>query len=683
MKLKSSAWYENSREAFLADDGEAVARQLALRAADESLEVDVDQSEEWRKSVRVLQSGLNAAIPILKSALRSPTCEAVRSVILEYDFRRRGLRMDCILLADGVVFVIEFKRTKVAAADRDQVMNYAVNLVEFHAETRKWCESRRGIVVPVVALTTGKTSANAQWPGLSGHSWSAIAGRPIECSADGLRATIETALAHRRTTEGLDLNSWLSSAFEPSSSILDAALSLYGNHDVVAIRDHAAPAQAIAAATEEIRRHIGDALADGERRIVFLSGAPGAGKTLVGLDLVLRGAHAAESTFVTGNAPLVEVLSTALEKSYRSQGASASAWKLAGYHRSDARFVAGAATHKIVKAHNFLNPKGAEHKNRDGRIVVFDEAQRTYEKGRRVMGAALEDHEADLVLAAQEKAFPTGGTVVVALVGHNQAINRGELGIAAWLDAAQRRGWTYSIADETLDLAELSDRSKPTHSHARKRLADGHLRQSMRYYRNTAQERWVDAVLNGDAKRAQSLAEELTRAGDTVYLTRSLADARAWARRSAAGAERAGVIASGQARRLAAVGLFVDLKPDISDWMLRPTTDIRASNSLEFVQNQYQVQGLELDYTIACWDADLRREDKNWAAYRLVGADWDRDNNLTVAKNGYRVVLTRARKGMTIFVPEGDATGTDVTRHPRFYDATADFLRECGARAFT
>ncbi len=449
---------------------------------------------------------------------------------------------------------------------------------------------------------------------------------------------------------------------------MDATLSLYGNHDVVAIQEHAAPLAEIEACVDEIRNCIDTALSSGAYHVVFLSGAPGAGKTLVGLDIVMRGKFAEESVFVTGNAPLVEVLNKALHKSFKSQSKTASSWTPTGYCRADARFVTSAASFKIVKAHNFLGKRGEAHRQEDGRVLVFDEAQRTYEKGRVVLGEKLPDHEADLILSVQQGAFPTGGAVIVALIGHNQAINRGEQGIVAWLDAVERKGWTFSISDETLDLGEFEERDRWAVHPLRRQLANGHLHKSMRYYRNAKVEEWVGAVLKANASLAEALAEEMNSHDHTVWLTRSLQDARGWARSRTVGSQRSGLIASGQARRLASEGLFVDYKPDIATWMLAPSSDIRSSNALETVQNQYQIQGLELDYPVVCWDADLRLENDNWAAYKLNGSDWQKDSLPEVAKNGYRVLLTRARKGMMIFVPLGDVSGDDVTRLPEFYD---------------
>jgi hypothetical protein len=675
------AWYHGSREEFLLASNITIANQLAGRAAEESLEIESFQSDEWRRSIDLLQRTLDKRIPILREVLQSDSGHWIRHVILEFDFRRRGLRMDCLLLGDGVIFVVEFKRSKIQAADRDQVITYAVNLLEFHSVTRFLTEKNEGvIVVPVLTLTDAKTKAPVTWPGLGGHSWSAMTRIPMECDAEGLGTVLRLGFENRLSNEVIPVLDWLKSPFSPSSSILDATLSLYGNHDVSAIKEHAAPRAQIEDSAKEIRELIVEVLERGEYHVVFLSGAPGAGKTLVGLDLVMRGTNAAHSVFVTGNAPLVEVLNEALRKSYKSQGHSGATWAQTGYHRKNAAIVASAANFKIVKAHNFLGKRGLAHRQRDGRILVFDEAQRTYEKGRTVLGEKLADHEANLILDVQKSDYPDGGAVVVALVGHNQAINRGERGILAWLEAVEEKGWSFSIADETLKLSEIKDADRWANHPKRLLLQNGHLKQSMRFYRNSKVEEWVGEVLGGSSVIASTLGEELESNGNTILVTRNLNLARRWAKARTLGNQRAGLIASGQARRLAAEGLFVDYKPDIATWMLAPSTDVRSSNALETVQNQFQVQGLELDHCIVCWDADLRREGTQWAAYKLSGDHWNKDNLLDVALNSYRVLLTRARKGMVIFVPTGDLTGNDVTRHVEFYDGVWRFLLECGAR---
>jgi hypothetical protein len=268
----------------------------------------------------------------------------------------------------------------------------------------------------------------------------------------------------------------------------------------------------------------------------------------------------------------------------------------------------------------------------------------------------------------------------VALIGHNQFINSGEVGTGAWIHAASQRGWRCVVSDETMKLISASDRQALDQPNLRERIESGHLPHSLRYYRNLGIEKWAAAVLDGNAATAAAEAKSIE-PNDTVWITRNLAAAKAWGRKQRIGEERVGLIGSGKGVRLAAEGLFVSLKPSIADWMLSPDGDVRSSNALETIQNQFQVQGLELDYTIVCWDLDLRREAYAWASYAFNGYRWQRrPKDLAIAMNGYRVLLTRARRGMIIFVPEGDATGVDITREPERYDSIAEYLTSCGAR---
>ena len=682
----TDAWYTADRSGFLATDCERIVEELSGAAARRGWHIEQEQHQEWSASVDTLQGqspeSRRDRVEIIRLALNAPEVADFTEVILEYDFRRRGLRIDSILLAPGLIVVLEFKRTKLTAADRDQVSHYCVNLVEFHEETRRLCEDHDVIVVPLLVLTKGEMPARA-FSKTTFHQppLDSVLRSPIECDRIGLRAALNAALELRRSREPVPARPWLASRFSPSSTILDAAISLFGHHDVSAIDSHAAPARAIAECTEEVKRHIEDARLVRRNRIIVVSGAPGSGKTLVGLRLAFDPDLRSDAVFVTGNAPLVDVLTKALRNSYAGLTRRTGQLVASGYAREDIHHVIRNATFKIVKAHNFLGERGKKTDATDGNTVIFDEAQRTYEKGRMVAGSKLADHEADLILESLERSYEPGA-VVVALLGENQAINRGERGAIAWFEAAARRGWDIAVGDETLatNENELSACREWTQSDRRKTLATGHLSHSMRFYRNKGLEMWAHAVLEEDCGEATCLAMELAAEGHAVTLTRELSEARQWAKARRVGEERAGLIASGQARRLAAEGLFVELKPPIAHWMLAPTGDIRSSNMLEVVQNQYQVQGLELDYTIVCWDADLRRGRKGWTAHKISGGGWQKDKAIEIAKNCYRVLLTRARKGMTIFVPRGDASGEDVTRSADFYDGIAEYLTRCGAR---
>jgi hypothetical protein len=678
-----NAWYENARTAFLDDPLDDVVGRLTMAAVEESLHIEPEQQEEWKASVGLLQRHLHdraEIVHLLKETLKASDLSDFHHVILEYDFRRRGLRIDCVLLGKGIIAVIEFKRTSLVAADKDQVSDYAINLVEFHEETRRVCDSEECVVVPMLALTSGDAPWSANGQEFHQAPWNSVLREPLKCDRKTLHAALRAALSFRRKGQSVDASQWLQSRFSPSSTIIDAAISLYGQHDVSSINTHAAPIELINKCTEEVAACIQATLERKNNRVIFVSGAPGAGKTLVGLKLAFDPRFRKDSVFVTGNAPLVDVLSESLKKSYRPKK---SQLVISGYAREQAIPVIRMSTFKIVKAHAFLGERGRATGSADGRIVIFDEAQRTYKKGRVVLRKVLEEDEALLILKSLEASY-TSGAVVVALVGHNQAINSGEMGITAWFKAAKKQGWKISIADETLNIPEATEAEEPENcrawvEQARERLTNGDLPHSLRFYRNRDLEKWAHRVLSDQPSEANAIAQRLN-ASDTIWMTRDLSQAKSWVRDKRVGDETAGIIASGQARRLAAHGLFVDLKPSIAHWILAPSGDIRSSNMLETVQNQYQIQGLEIDYALVCWDTDLRRDREKWKSFKINGDKWQKDSALDIAKNGYRVLLTRARKGMVIFIPEGDRSGEDLTRPPEMYDQIANYLFSCGAK---
>jgi hypothetical protein len=684
--MAGSAWYFSDRSSFLTESVTAIVGRLASNAAAEGLHIEPEQHEEWHSSVDLLQAELADRIQrleVLKASLSAPDLAEYRHVILEYDFRRRGLRIDCVLLGDGVIAVVEFKRMVGGAADRDQVTSYCLNLVEFHEETRRLVAQDRCIVAPVLAQTIGSVKRpRTTSDEFHRTPWDAVVRTPFECDKATMHQALRHALTLRRSTASVDPARWRRSRFAPSSTILDAAVSLYGSHDVAGIDAHAAPVELINRCTEEVAELIARTQQERVNRIIFVSGAPGAGKTLVGLRLAFDPRFRDDAVFVTGNAPLVDVLTKALKNAYRDQSRrSASPKVLSGFSKKEVHHVIEMATFKIVKAHTFLGHRGTATGSTDGRVVIFDEAQRTYQAGREVLRRRLEADEAELILQSLEQSYGDG-CAVVALIGHNQAINRGELGISAWFTAAEKRGWRFAIGDETLGLSEVTGTSGWADHPLRDRLSAAHLPHSLRFYRNSGIERWAEYVLEDRPEDAARIAAELHEQGDTIWIVRDLNAAKAWVASRRVGEERAGIIASAQGRRLAAEGLFVELKPGIADWMLAPSGDVRSSNMLEAVQNQYQVQGLEVDYTVVGWDLDLRREGRHWASYKLTGTHWRMDKALDVAKNGYRVLLTRARKGMVLFVPRGSESA-DATRPARAYDAIVDYLVGCGAVPLT
>jgi hypothetical protein len=651
-----NSWFNSSRADFIKLPAVQIVDQLTESAAREGWAYHPDQKIEWTESVK-----------IMRAALSDPSCEHIDSVMMEYNFKRRGLRMDFVLLAPGAVYVVEFKRGVIGSAEIDQVQRYGANLLEFHELTRKQAPK---VFTLLVSRSKSSKVTNA-WDFLYYSTWNTLLSRPLVCHESQLCEVLSLCRQHAALGRSIPLAEWESSPFSPSTQIVDATITLWCRHDVSAISNHGASVEDIERCTNSVKQRIlqlREVSASAFRpELILVTGSPGAGKTLVGLNLNFSKELAGEAVFVTGNTPLVEVLNAALSKSYKSAGSAGK--HLDGYSRDESIIVSRNADFKIVKAHRFLDSD-----SKDGRILIFDEAQRTYAMGTEVNRKRLDKDEADLIM---EKMMRYERPVIVLLLGHNQNINDTELGVNVWFDAAKRNGWTFTVSDESLALREFwpGISTDPI----RQRITGTHLEKSIRN-ESARMEEWVQLVLDGNAEGAKRVMD-LIKPDRRVRLFRNLQDAKAYVR-SMPTHERSGVIACGNADRLRAEGLFVRERASIAHWMLCPSGDIRSSNYLEQVQNQYQIQGLELDHALVCWDLDLRRVGECWKAFDIIGSRWLHKENPEVFHarlNSYRVLLTRSRKTTVIFVPMGADSSEDSTRPRSMYDEIARFLERCGA----
>ena len=663
-----NSWYKSAVDVFLSASLQDIYFTLDKSAREDGYSIESEQKEEWE-----------ATIGVVKKALARPGLGLIKGILAEYNFRRRGLRIDFVLLAPGAIFVVEFKRGDVTQSAKDQAMRYAKNLLEFHDITQQL----RPKVYPIVVTRKGEVGAH----GKLGFSTNRpeLNARPLCCSETDLGQTLENALNFARN-EGHcpSVDEWDSSAFSPSTQIIDAAIALYGRHEVgaiSAIKSQQEAAVAIARCADSVKKKINDFTRKGENGLIIVTGEPGAGKTLVGLDTVFNREFVRQSVFVTGNAPLVEVLTESLSRSYRRLTDKKWDESLGGFPRDEDGFVEDSTTFNIVNAHSFLSDKeGQQYSGSEGRILVFDEAQRTLSEGKEVNRERLEKHEAYLVI---EKMMKRPGAIIVLLLGHNQNINTKELGATIWFRAAKEYKWKCAISAESAKLPELElGCAELAGSGLLESMEGTHLKVSVRNRANI--EPWVRAVLELNAPaaaRAVIEASSTDRYPVRVHLSRDLEQCRAYIRQNYdLFDERAGILAAGQGKRLRADGIRPDYKPDIADWMLRPSTDIRSSNMLEEVQNQYQIQGLEIDHAVVCWDLDLRREEGNWACYNVNGDDWQRGSTQLESRiNSYRVLLTRSRASMIIFVPMGADPESDATRDAAKYQQIADYILECGA----
>lgn len=578
-----------------------------------------------------------------------------------------GKRADCVLLIGGVVFVLEFKVNS-GAFDRhaiDQAHDYALDLKNFHRG------SHTAAIVPILVATRATGGASDLI-----YAADQVAA-PLQTGSAGLRDVIAKTLA---VTKGghLDPERWAASGYHPTPTIIEAAQALYQNHDVREIARSDAGAKNLKATDARIAEIIDRSKAEGRKCICFITGVPGAGKTLAGLNIAAERAidHVDEhAVFLSGNGPLVDVLREALARDQAQRERIS---------KSDALRRVRAFVQNI---HHFRDEYLRDQNAPIEKVVVFDEAQRawTKEQAAKFMQAkrghaGFSQSEPVFLISVMDR--HADWCTIVCLIGGGQEINTGEAGLLEWLTALKDRFPTWEVHASAL----LDDRHYTVDAEAVRLLRtervtkhpDLHLSVSMRSFRAERLSSFVAAVLDGNATEASRLLIDL-QARYPIWVTRDLAQARAWLRSVARGSERMGLVASSGAHRLRPEGIHIKASIDPPSWFLNDKADVRSSYYLEDVATEFDIQGLELDWVGVCWDADLRFGKDGWEAYAFRGTTWQTvraDERRLYLANAYRVLLTRARQGMVIFVPEGD--DADPTRSRAFYHRTFEFLRACG-----
>jgi len=641
------AWWSADLGDFLAQEPESIVGTLSTRLVETHPLNRATQVQAWRAQISLLRE----VLPGLPASWR---------LLLEYPLLRLQRRIDAVLLTERAVLVLEFKvgAGSFTTIDRQQVEDYALDLFDFHAE------SRAHPVVPIL-VATHATPRAIHWP-LLWHGVTPVLDAGAATLSDLLREIERRVPIPARP---LDPNAWELAPYRPVPTIVEAATMLYGRHGVADIASARADVGNLSRTTEAIRATINHARETGRHEVVFVTGIPGAGKTLCGLQVVF-GAEAG-AAFLTGNLPLVHVMREALARDARDQGRSIRM----------ARQETESAIQPLIGFLRDSMPRSApphEH------VIVFDEAQRAWDAdfGRRKFGHA--ESEAAMFLDIMRR--HADWAVIVALVGGGQEINTGEAGLAAWGEALRARpDWHVRAAPGVLTASDTRQRLFAGMPDGLTIDAALHLDVPIRSIRSASAAPWVDAVLLGNAALARTIADEA--GGVPFLLTRSLATMRAALRRLARGTRRAGLVCSASARRLVADGIWPNF-PHLDDaavanWFLQRWPDVRASDALELPATQFACQGLELDHVGLCWGNDLiRRRDRiDWVVRSFAGTRWLEPRGeaaIAYQVNTYRVLLTRARYETVIWVPTGD--GTDATRLPADFDAIAKFLHACGAQ---
>lgn len=646
-------WYSAPVHEFIRAEPTRVLGTLAERAP---AGLEREERDAWVEEIR-----------ILKAALHHMDGE----IILEYPIPRVGGRADAVFVCERAVFVIEFKigASNYTAAARAQVWDYALDLKNFHEASHN---------VPVVPLLIA-TDAPATTPS-PGQDWDGVYS-PVELAPTQLRHVLEAIISSLQPNV-VRVSEWGAAEYRPTPTIVEAARALYARHSVEEIARSDADARNLAETAQCLEQLMDRARDRREKVICFVTGVPGAGKTLVGLNAATRHRESGQepAVFLSGNGPLVKVLRAALVRDAKRRSGA----------RQGSREYSETATKVkafIQNVHHFRDDAVGSTNPPPEHIAVFDEAQRAWTREqtanfmRRRKGVEnFQYSEPEFLLQYMDR--HREWAAVVCLVGGGQEINTGEAGIGAWLAAVRERlpDWKVIVSsrltDSDYDGGTLGNMlSQIRYVEDEPRL---HLGVSMRSFRAEKVSAFVKAVLDCEEQRARELLSSL---GDRypIVLTRDLGSARDWLRQKARGTERVGIMASSKALRLKANCLDVRVDIDPVHWFLDGSDDVRSSNYLEDVATEFQVQGLEVDWACVAWDGDLRRKSDGWAHHDFRGTRWNRVNkaeNQRYLVNAYRVLLTRARQGMVLFVPKGGAR--DHTRKPEFYDATFNYLNALG-----
>ena len=708
MKNNTRCLYNTNIKEFLNSDKETILGILYSNYHGEAL---TTTTNAWRGEIEVLQKILN------ELHLNDG------QIIFEYDIPRLGKRIDVVLLIRGIIFCLEFKvgQANILENDMDQVLDYALDLKNFH----KYSEDK--IIVPILVSTKYNNSSKS----IRESEYDDGVINTLVTGEDNLAYLIQKVLDYYPNQEPINPN-WIISPYAPTPTIIEAARTLYESHSVEDIVRHEADDVTTDATIAYILEVIKKSKDNGEKSICFVTGVPGAGKTLVGLDVAVKQTYQGfdkpvedeGAVYLSGNGPLVAVLTEALARDNFEKS------KEKGKKKTDSKREVGKFIQIIHRYRDNMlqkiknpvengileiDPEKAVKLKDSGygeveHVAIFDEAQRSWTHkrladylkrggtyGNKLKVPNFPMSEASFLIWSLDQR--QDWATIICLVGGGQEIHTGEAGISEWIKSLNEvfTHWKVYISPQLVEpeYAEgkvnelLKDNNNVTYSDKL------HLGVSLRSYRAEKLSAFIHSLLSIDDK-AYSLYEEI-KDRYPIVLTRDIEKAKAWLHEKVRGTERTGVLISKESARYKPLGIHVlpAGDEDAVHWFLEDKIDTRSSNYLEDAATEIQVQGLELDYTCVLWDADMRYDHGKWRFYKFNGkTQWNEviDNNeskheqLKYMLNAYRVLLTRARAGMVICVPDGNSNKTisgypeDSTRLPEYYDSTYNYLKSLGIK---
>lgn len=680
-------YYSDTISNFLNRSNEKIIGKLTLASQHD---INDDTSNSWLEEVEILK---NVLTPYNERG----------SLYFEYNIPRMGRRADVIVVIDEIVFILEFK-TAGSRFTHDaitQVWDYALDLKNFQEG------SLERIIVPVLVATLERNN-NCDF---SLNPFKDNVYEPLRTNANRLCDAFSISLEnipHPKIEHSDDRDDqWAKSGYEPTPTIIEAAIALYEENTVEDITKHGGD---IDKASAELCNIINYCRKNNRKAICFITGVPGAGKTLIGLNTAIDQFNRGEkAVYLSGNFPLVEVLQEALTRDYiRRDRIKARIESRRACTKEEAKSRVKAFI-QMIHHYRDLYLEGTEVVDNEIKpiegyfqshadkayipaehVAIFDEAQRAWtgDELKRFMREkkGIRDFpysEPEYLISCMNRQLDWG--VVICLVGNGQAINKGEAGLTEWIESISRsfKDWDVYMSKYLLESGDIKKAELELIEQQLKPREDLHLKMSMRSFRSEKVSIFVNQLLALQRDEAAETLKELE--NYPIVITRSLDKAKQWLRDHARGSERYGLLASSKAERLKAISINVRYQPDFVHWFLEDDTDIRSSNALEDTLTEFKVQGLEIDWACVAWDADLRLNENQtaWQHYQLrSGTKWQNINkpiNQQYQINAYRVLLTRARQGMIIVVPNGDnGVPPDETRKPEWYDGIYNYLRSIG-----
>lgn len=647
------SYYSNDIQSFLNQDNYSIFGEITKN---DQFSAEDLQKNTWNREIEILKRELSQFLD--------------GYIIFEYTIPRIGNRIDNIVIYKGIIFLLEFKvgEKKYPSYAIEQVTDYAFDLSCFHKE------SHNRLLVPILISTKA-------------HSVK----QEIRISKDNVLETIccnEYEIAKYITEVSLKFiqdeiipDDWINSLYMPTPSIIEAAQALYLGHNVEDISRNDASAKNLNQTTKAINKIIDYSKAHNRKSICFITGVPGAGKTLAGLNIAVERQKIAEdehAVFLSGNGPLVDVLQEALARDDAKRN-----------HIS--RKEASRKVKEFIQIiHHFRDDAISVDTPPVEKVAIFDEAQRAWDEQNLTDFMKKKKHIEDFNMSEPEFLISilnrhNDWATIICLIGGGQEINKGEsAGIYGWFDSLRNNypNWDIYVSDKITDneYSKGHNFAEMTKNMNVNIIEDLHLAVSLRSFRSENVSNFVKALLDVDIDTAKRLYEQFNN-DYPVFVTRNLHKAKLWVRSQAKGSQRYGLTASSGAKRLRKYGIWVQNKIEATNWFLNGKNDVRSSFHLEETATEFDIQGLELDWTIVCWDADLRFENGDFKHLKFVGTKWQNiksADNILYLKNAYRVLLTRARQGFVIFVPTGDET--DMTAKPEYYDGIYRYLKSVGIK---